>query len=50
MINTKKIYESVINKTEVEEAFTDRFMSMNFPIKLTRYFMSTISSCKHKII
>ena len=44
-----KTYESVINKTEEEEALTDLLMSMHFMIKFVKYLMDTISLCKQKI-
>ena len=36
-----KCGESVINKTEAEEALTDCLMSINFPIKFIKYVIGT---------
>ena len=42
--------ESVINKTEEEEALIERLMSMDFPLKFLSYVIGTISSYKQKMI
>ena len=40
--------ESVIKKTEEEEALIKRLISMNFPLKVVNSVIGTISSCGGK--
>ena len=42
--------ESVINKTEEEEALIEILASMNYPTKVVNYVLGTISSCGKKMI
>ena len=42
--------ESVINKTEEEEALIERLMSMNFQLKVVNYVMVAIILCEQNMM